>query len=43
MDAGAHITKVANKLHRAAKFPADFCECCFIHIKLVKDILHMLF
>jgi hypothetical protein len=43
MDTGIHITKVAYELHRAAKFPADFCERRFICIKLVENILHMLF
>ncbi len=38
-----HITKVADKLHRAPKSLADFLERRFIHIKLIENVLYMLF
>ena len=43
MDAGIHITKVADELHRAAKSPADFLERRFIRIKLVDNVPYMFF
>jgi hypothetical protein len=43
MHTGIHVTKVADELHRASKSLADFLERRFIRIKLVENVLYMLF